>query len=139
MIAIDTNILVDILVRSQPDHARASAWLQRCKERLAMTHVNVAEILRLLTHPRVFASHMALRPAIDLLNHFIDDFDVAVLEESPVWWRDLQDSIKHVPRLRGNEVFDARIALCLRHNGVRELCTKDADFTKYPFIRIIPI
>lgn len=139
MIALDTNVVVDLLVNSQADHAHAKAWLERCKDRLATTPVNIGEILRLLTHPRVFASPLALRPAVTLLGHFVDNFDVVILEESPDWWQDLPDLLKQAPGLRGNEIFDARIALCLRHNGIKELCTRDSDFSKYPFIKIVPI
>lgn len=138
MIALDTNIVVDLLVNSQTDHGRAKAWLERCKDRLATTPVNIGETLRLLTHPRVFASPLALRPAVELLGHFVNNFAVVILEESPDWWQDLPDLLKQIPGLRGNEIFDARIALCLRHNGVKELCTRDSDFNKYPFIKIVP-
>jgi len=33
----------------------------------------------------------------------------------------------------------ARIALCLRYHGIREICTLDADFSKYPFLKVVAI
>ncbi|MBI2347001.1 MAG: PIN domain-containing protein [Deltaproteobacteria bacterium] len=139
MIGLDTNILIDMLVASQPDHTRAAQWLTEATDRLATTHVNVGEILRLLTHPRVFPTPIALAPAVTLLQTFVEEFNVWIMEESATWWQELPDLLPVVPGLKGNEVFDARIALCLRHNGVKEWCTKDTDFAKYPFLKIVSL
>lgn len=139
MIGLDTNILIDLLARSQPDHARVVTWAMACRDRLATTPVNVGEVLRLLTHPRVFAKPLPLANAVALFKHFIEEFDVWLLEEPPTWWEVLPELLPAIPGLKGNEIFDARIAICLRHNGVKEICTKDADFAKYPFLTIVPI
>ncbi|MBI4366062.1 MAG: PIN domain-containing protein [Deltaproteobacteria bacterium] len=139
MIGLDTNILIDLLVRSQPDHKHTAAWINQCRDRLATTPVNIGEVLQLLTHPRVFAAPLSLVQAVDLFQHFVQAFDLALLEESVTWWQELPDLVRHIPGLRGNEVFDARIALCLRHNGIKEIWTKDADFAKYPFLKSLAI
>lgn len=135
MTGLDTNILIDLLVRSQPGHPQVRAWLEAYQGRLATTPVNIGEVLRLLTHPRVFPTPMRLGAAIDLFQHFLDEFDVMILEESSEWWQELRVLCDTIPSLRGNEVFDARIALCLRHNGLKEWLTRDTDFVKYPFLR----
>lgn len=139
MIGMDTNILIHFLVKSQKEHPRAKNWFTKNKEPLATTGTNVAEALRLLTHPRVFPSPLTLAEAIDLVQEFIEKFGITILEESENWWVDLKELLKGFPTLRGNEVFDARIALCLRHNGVKELCTLDANFAKYSFLEVISI
>ncbi len=139
MIALDTNILIYLLVSSQPEHKRARAWLEATDEPLATTHTNIAEALRLLTHPRVFDRPMDLSGAVKLLANFVDGFDVALLQDQEDWWQRLPDLLQQHPGLRGNEVFDARIALCLRHHGVARLCTLDADFAKYPFLKPVSI
>lgn len=139
MIGLDTNILVALLIESQAEHARARQWLMNNREPLATTGTNVAEFLRLLSHPRVFPSPLRLTAAIELVANFLEQFDVRVIEESEEWWMELKELARALPSLRGNEVFDARIALCLRYNGVREICTQDADFSKYPFLKLIHI
>lgn len=139
MIALDTNILVYLLVRSQPEHARAKGWLEGNRERLATTHTNIAELLRLLTHPRVFPRPMDLKDAVSLLGAFVQEYEVAILEDQADWWQAIAELLKHHAGLRGNEVFDARIALCLRYHGVKELRTLDSDFVKYPFLKIVGI
>jgi predicted nucleic acid-binding protein len=39
--------------------------------------------------------------------------------------------------LRGNDVFDARIALCLRHHGVAAVCSFDAGFARFDFLELV--
>lgn len=135
MIGLDTNVLVDLLVKSQSNHPKTVDWLSRADDALATTGINLGEVLRLLTHPRVFRSPLALRPAVDLVDEFLKEYDVAVLEEKEEWWLDMKDLEN--PSIRGNEVFDARIALCLKYNGVKEIATHDTDFTKYPFLKTV--
>ena len=139
MIALDTNIILHLLVRSQKEHERARQWLTGVKAPLATTGTNIAEGLRLLTHPRVFPSPLTLADAVGLLENFLNEFQVLTLEEKEDWWLDLRELLRAIPTLRGNEVFDARIALCLRYNGIKKLCTMDANFQKYPFLEIVRI
>lgn len=139
MTGIDTNILIHFLVKTQKEHKQAVDWFAENKDPLATTLTNIAEVLRLLTHPRVFPSPLSLKEVIDLVYEFVEKLEVTLLEESESWWLDLKELLKNLPSLKGNEVFDARIALCLRHNGVKELCTLDTNFAKYSFLKIITI
>jgi len=84
----------------------------------------------------VFRRPLGLAEAIDLVEALIEAFDIAVMDEARAWWVDL---MQVAGRLRGNEVFDARIALCLRYNGVKRIATHDADFSKYAFLKVIQI
>lgn len=137
MIALDTNILIDLLVKSQKDHSVVFEWFEKNRDSLAMTHTNIAEALRLLTHPRVFPSPLRLNRAVDLLQDFIESFDVRILEEDGDWWLQLKDLVREINALRGNEIFDARIALTLRFNGIKDIVTRDADFEKYHFLNVV--
>lgn len=139
MIAVDTNILIHLLVRSQVEHPRAAAWFAKNEEPLALTGVNIAEALRLLTHPRVFPDPLSLDAAVDLINNFLEVSGAAVLEDAVDWWDELKGLTELVPGLRGNEIFDAQIALCLRYHGVKKILTLDADFSKYEFLKIVRI
>lgn len=139
MIAIDTNILIAALVKSQGEHERVRRWLDGVSAPLTTTQTNIAESLRLLTHPRVFPRPLALKMAVAVIGNFFSAQNILVLEESATWWQELPELLVEYPGLKGNEIFDARIALCLRHNGVREICTFDADFAKYPFLKIVRV
>ncbi len=139
MIALDTNAIIHYLVKSQLDHKLVKVWFEKNTESLATTHTNIAEVLRLITHPKVFPNPMKLAAAVNLIKNFIEVFGVMVLAESQSWHEDLQPLAKLIPTLRGNDVFDARIALCLRHNGIKEIMTFDSDFLKYSFLKIISV
>lgn len=138
MTAIDTNILIAILVSSAEGHAEAMAGIENLDDTLAITHVNIGEVLRLLTHPKVFRKPMKVPDAVDLLNDLIEAYDIAVLSPSQSWWSDLKTLAQsEIPDLRGNHVFDAQIALCLKYNGVNRLWTKNSDFRKYPGLQVV--
>jgi toxin-antitoxin system PIN domain toxin len=133
-IALDTNLLVHLLVSSSRQHDRCRVWLESVDAPLATTHTNLAEFLRLVSHPRVFERPLTLDAGVEVLARFLDEFALEVLHESDLWWRALLEL--GLP-LRGNDVFDARIALCLRHHGVREICTLDAGFARFDFLDLI--
>ncbi|MBF0106414.1 MAG: PIN domain-containing protein [Deltaproteobacteria bacterium] len=139
MIALDTNIILHYLVSSQPDHLRAKKFFDENKEPLATTSTNIAETIRLLTHPRVFPKPLNLASAVDYIISFIDAKNIAILETPQSWWLDLKPLLVHNPSLKGNEIFDAKMALCLKYNGIKKICTLDADFAKYPFLSIVRI
>lgn len=137
MIAIDTNLIIYALVSSQPEHQRAKDWILENRTPLVTTNTNIAEALRLLTHPRIFKKPLSLRVAVDLLDTFLKEFDVSVLEDAHAWWNSLPRLLPSHPGLKGNEIFDAHIALCLEFHGIKQICTLDGDFSRYPFIRQI--
>jgi len=56
MTALDTNILVGIMVSSSSLHEEALRGLANLSDDLCTTPTNIGECLRLLTHPKVFRS-----------------------------------------------------------------------------------
>lgn len=137
MIGLDTNVIIHCLVASQREHPSIRAWFDKNEEPLGTTTTNIAEVLRLLTHPRVFPRPLSIGAAVDLIQDFLAAYQVEVLEEAETWWLDLK-KLK-IPSLRGNEIFDARIALCLRYHGIKTLFTLDTDFSKYPFLKVLTL
>lgn len=74
------------------------------------------------------------------MRSFADGLDLRILESSEQWWTDLVTLDGLHPSLRGNEVSDAQIALCLRFHGVKLICSFDSDFDKYRFLkRVVPV
>jgi toxin-antitoxin system PIN domain toxin len=135
MIGLDTNVVVDYLVAEQPRHGRVRTWLDEQPGPLVTTATTMGEVLRLLSHPRVFTRPATLAQAVAALELLLECRAIRVVEESPTWWKDLGALASAMPALRGNEVFDARIALCLRFHGVRAIASYDPDFDKYRFLK----
>ena len=42
-----------------------------------------------------------------------------------------------LPHLAGNILHDAHTAILMREHGIRRICTRDTDFTQFPFLEVI--
>jgi len=42
-----------------------------------------------------------------------------------------------LPHLRGNILHDVHTAVLMREHGIRDLYTRDAEFSRFPFLRVI--
>jgi predicted nucleic acid-binding protein len=42
-----------------------------------------------------------------------------------------------VPHLAGNILHDVHTAVLMREHGIREICTRDTDFHRFPFVKVI--
>jgi uncharacterized protein len=135
MTALDTNILVGLIVASSSLHEEAMRGFAKLSDELCVTPTNIGETLRLLTHPKVFPLPLKIGKAVAVLTEFISAHDIRILDEAVDWWKSLLEIEKLIPGLKGNEVFDARIAICLRQHNVKRIFTRDSDFRKYPFLQ----
>lgn len=138
MIALDTNVLVAIMVETSAFHKEAMSALDNLQDDFCTTPTNTGEVLRILTHPKVFSAPLRITKAISALADLIECYNIRLLEEDVNWWQSLTEIERQIPGLKGNEVFDARIAICLKRNNVRKIYTRDSDFKKYSFLKVIP-
>lgn len=137
MTALDTNILIGIMVSSSSFHKEAMAGLDNLEDNLCTTPTNIGEVLRLLTHSKVFPSPLKIEKAVEALEQFIEAYDIRILDEETSWWKHLPEIARQILGLKGNEVFNARIAICLKQHKVKRIFTRDADFKKYSFLQTI--
>ena len=42
-----------------------------------------------------------------------------------------------LPHLAGNILHDAHTAILMREHGIRQICTRDTDFSRFPFLEVI--
>lgn len=137
MIALDSNVLIALLVESSPNHKSATCAAKNLSDRLCTTPTNIGETFRLLTHPKVFEKPLKTSVAVNAVASLIDEFNIRILDEDTDWWKELPSIELEIPNLKGNEVFDARIAICLRQHGIKRIFTWDADFKKYSFLTVV--
>jgi predicted nucleic acid-binding protein len=45
--------------------------------------------------------------------------------------------LAELPELSGNLLHDAHTAILLREHGVKQICTRDTDFARFPFLEVI--
>jgi predicted nucleic acid-binding protein len=137
MTALDTNIIIGIMVASSSLHEEAMNGMAKLSDDLCTTPTNIGETLRILTHPKVFPSPLKIGKAISALSDFLESYTIRILDEDTNWWKSLNEIERQIPGLKGNEIFDARIAICLKQHNVKRIYTRDSDFKKYPFLQPI--
>jgi toxin-antitoxin system PIN domain toxin len=138
VVALDTNVLVYAETPLLPQHARAAALLQEVAEGAtpwALPWPCVYEFMRVVTHPRAWKRSMPLARARSDLRAILASPSLVLLSETERHWEVL-DQLLAASGVTGNLVFDAHIAaLCIEH-GVSELLTADADFRRFPGLRV---
>ena len=137
MLAIDTNVLIGIMVSNSSHHSEMLSSLEELDDEVCTTPTNIGEVLRLLTHAKVFSSPVKIEKAVDALSQLIEAYDIRVLDEDTNWWSALTEIAKDIPGLKGNEIFDARIAICLKQHKVKRIWTLDSNFRKYSFLQVV--
>ena len=49
----------------------------------------------------------------------------------------VRETLEELPELRGNIVHDLHTAVLMREHGISRICTRDADFHRFPFLSVI--
>lgn len=141
MIAVDTNVLVCAHRSGTREHARALAWLRHLAEGVVPWGLPVfvlGEFLRVVTHPRLWPEPSAVEAAAMALEGLLSSPGVRILSPGPRYGEILPDSARQ-GRAAGNLAFDAQIAAVCREHGVAHLLTRDGDFARFPWIRIVDL
>ena len=138
MISIDTNILLYSLNRDCPEHEAARAFVEACAGRadVAIAELVLIELYVLLRNPAVVASPRSAGQAAEICREYrrnpcwrVLDYSGNLMEE--IWRRAAQ------PDTDRRSIFDARLALTLRHHGVSQFATGNVKhFGDYGFERV---
>ena len=135
MIACDTNILFPALEASHPDHGAARAWLESMvgNESFALCELVLTEVYTLLRNAAICAEPLSAAAAVALIEN---------LRGNPAWLLldhpgpGLMDKVWGVARQTesARRIYDIRLALTLRHAGVRSFATANIrDFRSFGF------
>ncbi|MGY6555212.1 MAG: TA system VapC family ribonuclease toxin [Wenzhouxiangella sp.] len=138
MLSIDTNILLYAQNRDCPEHQRARAFIEDCADRddVALCELVLVELYQLLRNPAVLARPLSAPEAAAVCTRWRGNPRWALIENAPI-----MNQLWHIatqPNLPRRALFDARIALTLRHHGVTEWATRNTpDFETFGFARLI--
>jgi toxin-antitoxin system PIN domain toxin len=138
MIACDTNILFPALEASHPDHRAARAWLESMvgDESFALCELVLTEVYTLLRNAAICAKPLSAAAAVTLIEN---------LRGNPAWLvldhpgPGLMDKVWDVARQTesARRIYDIRLALTLRHAGVRSFATANIrDFRSFGFEKV---
>lgn len=140
MLAVDTNILVYAADADSKFHAPCRDWLEGQRKRPDAWYTTwpiIYEFLRVTTHPRVmrrpwnataawqFVTALLASPGLSLLVATQRHADVAA------------EVLAELPHLSGNLIHDAHTAILMREHGIKQICTRDTDFTRFPFLEVM--
>lgn len=141
MISLDTNLLLHAQVAQSPHHRAARAFLESMdlREDFAISEFVLVEVYRLLRNPAVVRRPLDAPDAAAV---------VAAYRGHPRWRivgftdnsRPLHDTLWSLAAQADfavRRVFDARLALTLRHHGVTDFATANVkDFEASGFRRV---
>lgn len=137
MLSIDTNLLLYAQNQDCPEHEAAADFLASCAERrdVSVCELVLLELYQLLRNPAVVARPLRGPAAAAVCTAFRSNRRWALIENAPVMdavWR-----MAARPGIARRRLFDARLALTLRHYGVEEFATRNTkDFGDFGFTRV---
>jgi uncharacterized protein len=142
MISFDTNLLLYSLNRDCPEYNDARAFfasLPATPASVAICELVLVELYVLLRNPTVIKNPLDPSDAVALIQNFrshpnwrlIDHPGGASSVMEEVW------RLAAEPNVGRRVIFDARLALALRHHGVTDFASRnDAHFSGFGFSRV---
>lgn len=140
MFAVDTNVLVYAANQDLPEHARCRELLElwrRGDEPWCTTWSVLYELLRVVTHPRVFPQPWSVGAAWSFVGAILDSPGHRVLVPTRRHPLIAAQTLEELPELRGNLLHDAHTAILMREHGVGRIYTRDADFQLFSFLEVL--
>ena len=140
MLVVDTNVLVYAADADSQFHTPCRDWLEDRRGRpdaWFTTWPILYEFLRVTTHPRVLRRPMKLAAAWDFVKALLASPGLGVLCATQRHADVAGDVMAELPHLAGNLLHDAHTAILMREHGIRQVCTRDTDFHKFPFLDVV--
>ena len=140
MLLFDTNVLVYAANKDSTFHLP-------CRRRLAEAHRDPSpafltwnicyEFLRVTTHPRALQSPWRTRDAYRFVRNLLASPGFEILVAPPRHATVLEQTLSELSDLHGNVLHDVHTAVLMREHGISRICTRDADFRRFPFLTVI--
>lgn len=130
---VDLNVLIYATDTAAKHHERSSEWLDtamRGTETVGLPTAVTVGFIRLTTNPRVMREPLDPSIAVDFVRHWLARPNVTVPQPTARHY-DVMRELLVATGTGGNLVTDAHLAALAIEHGA-ELCTFDADFTRFP-------
>ena len=140
MLVFDTNVLVYAVDEDSPFHDRCRRKVLQARDDPSPAFLtwNVCyEFLRVTTHPRVWKFPRTPRESWGFLRALLESPGFDLLQATERHATVLAWTLKEFPDLGGNLFHDLHTAVLMRENGVSRICTRDADFNRFPFLTVV--
>jgi toxin-antitoxin system PIN domain toxin len=140
VLVVDTNVLVYAADGDSQFHAACRSWLERQRggaEAWYTTWAILYEFLRVTTYPRVMRRPWNAPQAWNFAARLLDSPSLSVLVATQRHPIVAEQVIGEMPHLAGNLLHNVHTAVLMREHGIRRICTRDADFHRFPFLEVI--
>ena len=137
---IDTNILLYAANQDSEFHQPCRAQLQACIRQASpwyLTWPICYEFLRVCTHPRVLSKPWSIAAGWKFLQALLASPSAGLLLPTARHAAVLAEVVAQLPHLRGNILHDAHTAVLMREHGIQRVYSRDTDFHRFPFIKVI--
>lgn len=136
MIVPDVNLLVYAYNRADPQHEAARDWWETTlnnTDPVGLPWIVSSGFIRLMTHPRVLQTPLAVAEAIRHVQSWLDQPCVVVLEPGKLFANRFLGFLNELGTA-GNLTTDAYLAaLAVEHQG--ELLSADTEFHRFKGLR----
>lgn len=132
MILPDVNVLLYAFRPDSENHAAYRSWLEEVinsEKAYGMSPQVVASVIRIATHPRVFARPDPLVDALAFAKVLLDQPHCQIIEPGPRHWGIFTKLCRNA-NAYGNVVPDAWLAALAIESGC-EWITNDRDFARF--------
>jgi uncharacterized protein len=139
VLVVDANILVYAADEDSDWHARCSDWVERRRIRPDAWYVTwsiLYEFMRVTTHSRVMRQPWNAGQAMSFVSTLLASPGLGVLVATERHADVAAQVVGELPWLSGNLIHDAHTAILMREHGVSRICTRDADFHRFPFVEV---
>lgn len=134
----DANLLLYALDETSPNHDLSVRWLDGVlsgTEPVGFSWSVLLAFLRLSTRPLLFANPLEASEAFDVIAGWLAQPNVVVVHPTERHLDILRGLVEPIGTA-GNLTSDAHLAaIAIEHGG--EVCTADADFSRFPGLRWI--
>ncbi len=137
---IDTNILVYAANEDSEHYAACRRFIDqrvRIPDPTFLTWGICYEFLRITTHRGLFPHRITAVDASGFLSTLLSQPSFSVLTATGRHFDLLSLTLTELPEASGNVMHDVHTAVLMREYGIREICTRDADFCRFPFLTVI--
>jgi toxin-antitoxin system PIN domain toxin len=140
VLVVDTSVLVYAADADSPFHVPCRDWLERQRVRADAWYTTwpiLYEFLRVTTHPRVMRRPWNASSAWSFVTVLLASPGLGILIPTRRHADVAGKVIAELPHVAGNLLHDAHTAILMREHGVMRICTRDTDFTQFPFLEVV--
>lgn len=132
----DVNLLIYSVDESSPQYTRARSWLEQTlsgTEEVGFAWLALVGFIRISTNPVILGNALSLARAFEFVNSWLDQPVATVVHPTHRHAATLQELLAPIGTA-GNLTSDAHLAALAIEHGA-EICSGDADFSRFPGVR----